>query len=111
MDEHLDLKSVLTLLTAMLGREASVVVLGADAGGQGVVTELTGVLRAVGPDPDDSDWGASGPWVFGFEGQHNAFYLDPDAFVSASGSREFLRIDTTFGAIELAGPLKRPDWF
>jgi hypothetical protein len=51
------------------------------------------------------------PGVFGFEGQVNAFYLDPDAFIEAEASSGYLRVTTTFGAIELAGPIRRPDWF
>jgi hypothetical protein len=110
MGDELDLSSVLTRIAAMLGKEASVVISGNDPGGEGVVAELTGVLRSVGPDPDDSAWNESGPRVFGFEGQRNAFYIDPDAFVSASDGL-LLRIVTTFGTIELAGPIERPGWF
>jgi hypothetical protein len=53
----------------------------------------------------------TGPWAFGFDGQENAFYIDPDAFVDAWASGGFVHIETTFGSIELAGPLRRPDWF
>ncbi|MDP8908750.1 MAG: hypothetical protein M3N47_06455 [Chloroflexota bacterium] len=94
----------------MLGHEVSVVVSGRDQGGTGVVVELTG-LRDVGPDPDDPAWGVSGSWVFGFDGQQHAFYIDPDAFVEGWASGRFVHIETTFGTIELAGAITRPGWF
>ena len=111
MDDKLEFDAVVTRIGAVLGNDASVVVSGRDAGGTGVVAELTGVLRRIGPDPDDPAWGESGPWAFGFEDQKNAFYVDPDAFIGAWGSDALLHIETTFGSIELAGPLTRPDWF
>jgi hypothetical protein len=49
--------------------------------------------------------------MFGLEGQANAFYVDPDAFIEAEAWDEYLRIPTTFGALVLVGPIRRPDWF
>jgi len=108
----LDFDSAVAHIRGLIGTEVSVDVAGNDPEGAGTVAELTGVLRAVGPDPDDR--GASGseaPEVFSFEGQDNAFYLDRDAFVAAWSADRFLRVTTTFGSIEIAGPIRRPPWF
>ena len=107
----LDFGGTLAHVQLLLGTEASVEVLGRDAGGHGTIAEFIGVLRAVGPDPGDPEWNKRGPRVFGFEGQANAFYVDPDAFIEAEAWDEYLRITTTFGALVLAGPIRRPDWF
>jgi hypothetical protein len=107
----LDFDGTLAHVQSLLGTEASVEVLGRDTGGHGTIAELTGVLRTVGPDPADPEWNERGPRVFGFEGQVNAFYLDPDAFIEAEAWDDYLRVTTTFGALVLAGPLRRPDWF
>ncbi len=111
MSRDLDFEAAVTRISAMIGENASAVVSGNDRRRGGVVVELTGVLRQVGPDPDDPQWGQSGPRVFGFAGRQDAFYLDPDAFVSAWGSKGFVHIETSFGSIEIAGPISRPDWF
>ena len=110
MAKKLDFAAVIAHLAGLVGSEASVVVMGRDPSGDGVVAELTGVLRAVGPDPDDPH-PDEGPRVFGFEGQASAFYLDPDAFVDASASEGFVQVELTFGTLEVAGPLRRPNWF
>jgi hypothetical protein len=107
----LDFDGTVAHIQSRLGTEASVEVLGHDPEGHGTGVELTGVLRAIGSDPSDPEWNERGPRVFGFEGQVNAFYLDPDAFIGAEASSGHLRVTTTFGAIELAGPIRRPDWF
>ena len=107
----LDFDGTLAHVRSLLGAEASVEVLGRDPEGHGTIAELTGVLRAVGPQPGDPEWNERGPRVFGFEGQANAFYLDPDAFIDAEACDEYLRVTTTFGALVLAGPIRRPDWF
>jgi hypothetical protein len=49
--------------------------------------------------------------MFGFEGQANAFYLDPDAFIAAEATDGHLWVTTTFGALVFAGPIRRPEWF
>jgi hypothetical protein len=111
MGTGLDFDGAIAHIDSMLGREASLEVLGHDPEGQGIVVELTGTLRAIGPDPHDPEWNERGPRAFGFEGYSHAFYLDPDAFINAEAWDECLRVTTTFGALVLAGPLRRPDWF
>lgn len=111
MGTELDFDGAVAHIDSMLGTEASVEVLGRDPEGHGTVVELTGTLRAIGPDPNDAEWNARGPRAFGIEGQGHAFYLDPDAFISAEAWDEYLRVTTTYGALVLAGPLRRPDWF
>ena len=111
MRTALDFDGVIAHIQSMIGTEASIEILGHDPEGQGTVVELTGTLRAVGPDPHDREWNERGPRVFGFQGHGNAFYLDPDAFIEAEAWGEYLRVATTFGALVLAGPIRRPDWF
>jgi hypothetical protein len=111
MDEKVDFDRLVAHIDEMVGDEASVVISGRDAGGLGAVAELTGILRSVGPDPDDPAWGTRGPRVYGFESQKTAFYIDPDAYVDASISGGFVHVDMTFGSVEIAGPIDRPNWF
>ncbi len=40
-----------------------------------------------------------------------AFYVDPDAFIEAWSAGRFLRIELTFGSMEISGPILRPAWF
>ena len=108
--QTLDFAGTVAHVAARVGSATSVVVTGRDPGGEGVVADLTGTLRAVGPDPDDPHW-SEGPAVFSFEGQESAFYLDPEAFVSAWTSGELLHVNITFGSLQIAGPLERPTWF
>jgi hypothetical protein len=109
--QTLDFGGAVANIASRVGSEASVVVSGHDPEGNGLVAELTGTLRAIGPDPEDPEWARRGPAVFGFEGQANAFYLDPDAFVSAWASAGLLHVQLTFGSLEVAGPIHRPAWF
>lgn len=112
MGQHtLDFAGAVANIASRFGSEASVVVSGHGPDGDGLVAELTGTLRAIGPDPEDPGWGTRGPAVFGFEGQANAFYLDPEAFVSAWASGGLLHVQLTFGSLEVARPIHRPDWF
>ena len=108
----LDFAGTVAHIRSRMGSEASLEVLGHDPEGDGTVVELTGVLRAVGTDPDDPEPDEQhGPRMFGFEGQANAFYLDPDAFISAEATGDHLWVTTTFGALVVAGPIRRPEWF
>jgi hypothetical protein len=108
----LDFAGAVAHVAALVGTETGVVVMGRDRHGDGVVAELTGTLRALGSDPDRSGPEPPGvPASFGFEGQDNAFYLDPDAFVEAWSAGRFLRVELTFGSLEVSGPIQRPDWF
>jgi hypothetical protein len=46
----------------------------------------------------------AGPRVFG--------YLDPDAFIEADArGASTYGVTASFGALVLAGPIRRPDWF
>ena len=96
---------------SLIGAPVSVTLQGTDPQGWGVVAELTGVLRAVGEDPDDPTPPAEGPQIFGFVDQMNAFYLDPNAFVEGWIWDSYLRVTLTFGMLEIAGPIQRPSWF
>ena len=107
----LDFAGAVAHIHARVGSEASIEVLGLDPEGDGTVVELTGVLRAVGSDPDGVVPDEHGPRAFGFEGQANAFYLDPDAFIGAEATEDHLWVTTTFGALVFAGPIRRPPWF
>ncbi len=98
-------------IASLVGTEAGVVVMGRDPKGDGVVAELTGTLRALGCDADTPGGGPPTSMWFGFDGQQNAFYVDPDAFVGAWAAGRFLRIELTFGSIEISGPIRRPSWF
>ena len=107
----LDFEGAVAHIRSRVGSEASVEVLGHDPAGDGTVMELTGVLRAVGNDPDAPVGDEHGPRMFGFEGQANAFHLDPDAFIAAEATDGHLWVTTTFGALVFAGPIRRPEWF
>ncbi len=107
----LDFAAAVAHIASLAGTETGVVVMGRDPEGDGVVAELTGTLRALGADPDTPAGGAPTPAWFGFDGQQNAFYVDPDAFVEAWAAGRFLRIELTFGSMEISGPIVRPAWF
>ncbi len=104
----LDFAAAVAHISSLVGTDTGVVVMGRDPKGDGVVAELTGTLRALGSDDDTPVDGPLIPVWFGFEGQRNAFYVDPDAFVEAWAAGRFLRIELTFGSIELSGPIGRP---
>jgi hypothetical protein len=98
-------------LDALVGQKVSVVVMGMDPQGAGVAAEIIGVLRRVGDDPAVPVPDKPMPEIFGFVDQPNAVYIDRDAFVEGWVWDSYLRITTTFGKIEFAGPINRPDWF
>ncbi len=110
-DPTLDFDAAVAHIASLVGTDTGVVVMGRDPEGNGVVAELTGTLRALGSDDDAPDDGSPVPASFGFDGQRNAFYVDPDAFVEAWAADRFLRIELTFGSIEISGPIRRPAWF
>ncbi len=107
----LDFAAAVAHIASLVGTETGVVVMGRDSEGDGVVAEFTGTLRALGSDSDTPIHGAPIPACFGFDGQQNAFYVDPDAFIAAWSAGRFLRIELTFGSMEISGPIVRPAWF
>ncbi len=107
----LDFAAAVAHIASLAGTDTGVVVMGRDPEGDGVVAEFTGTLRALGSDPDTPGDGPPIPAWFGFEGQQNAFYVDPDAFIEAWSAGRFLRIELTFGSMEISGPILRPAWF